>query len=62
CLYQANCDPKSGLPVLPVNKDLQPAKTVNRNLNFANVAILRLLEIQTPIFDFKPAVFHPPQS
>ncbi|MCI0330992.1 MAG: hypothetical protein L0196_08640 [candidate division Zixibacteria bacterium] len=62
CLYQANCDPKSGLPLLSVNKDLQPVKTVNRILNFAAVSIFHSFENQIQIFDFKPAVFHPPQN
>jgi hypothetical protein len=62
CLYQANCDPASGRPVLAVNKDLQPVKTVNRNFNFANVEIFRPFENHIQIFDFKPAIFHPPQT
>jgi len=62
CLYQANCDPKSGLPVLAVNKDIRPLTTVNRIFNFAAVDILRPSEIQISSFDFKAAIFHPPQG
>jgi hypothetical protein len=61
CLNQANCDPKSGLPVLTVNKDLQSAKTAVQKFNFAAISIFRPFENKTQIFDFKPAVFHPPK-
>ncbi len=61
CLYQANCDPKSGRPVLAVNKDLQSVKSAVGKLNFANAVYFQPLENGIQIFDFKPAVFHPPQ-
>jgi len=61
CLAQANCDSKSGRPVLTVNKDLQSVRAAIGKLDFADAVVFHPLENRIKTSDFKLDIFHPPQ-